>query len=153
MDLTRHHPNDPALASILQLIRTSFNYMDGIIDPPSSMHRMTLETLHVTAATSEIWSLGKPPTACVTLTPLHQTLYLGKLCVADFERGQGHARRLISHAASRARALSLRSLTLETRVELTANQAAFKRLNFLEVARTSHKGYAQPTSITYRRML
>jgi len=153
VDLTRRGADDPTLPAILDLIRRSFAYMDGVIDPPSSMHRMTLDSLRANAATSESWSLGNPPTACVTLTPQHQTLYLGKLCVADSERGQGYAARLITHAATRARALSLPSLTLETRVELTENQTAFKRLHFLEIARTSHKGYDQPTSITYRKML
>ena len=31
--------------SLLAIIRTSFAYMDGVIDPPSSVHRLTSETL------------------------------------------------------------------------------------------------------------
>lgn len=41
----RPGPDDPCLAEVLALIRCSFAYMDGRIDPPSSMHRLTLSAL------------------------------------------------------------------------------------------------------------
>ena len=51
----------------------------------------------------------------------------------------------------RARALGLPKVTLQVRVELTRNQAAFRAMRFVEVARTAHDGYARATSITYER--
>ncbi|MCI5085719.1 MAG: N-acetyltransferase, partial [Rhodovulum sp.] len=36
-------------SALLRLIRTSFAYMDGRIDPPSSMHQLTVDTLRQTA--------------------------------------------------------------------------------------------------------
>jgi ribosomal protein S18 acetylase RimI-like enzyme len=149
--LRRLGPGDPDLAAVLALIRESFAYMDGRIDPPSSMHRLTPEALEAQAATAEIWALGQPPGACMVLTPRPDALYLGKLAVSAGQRGRGLARLLVDHAASRARALGLPALELQVRVELTGNQAAFARLGFLETARTAHPGYARPTSITLRR--
>lgn len=98
---------------------------------------------------------GNPiaPRACVILTPAPDHLYVGKLAVADGSRGQGLARILIDHADHRARALALAlpELRLQVRVELTGNQAAFTRMGFREIGRTTHAGYARPTSITYAR--
>ena len=44
-------------------------------------------------------------------------------------------------------------LELQTRIELTANQAAFRKLGFHETARTAHAGYDRPTSVTMRKVL
>jgi ribosomal protein S18 acetylase RimI-like enzyme len=140
-------PDDPALAQVLTLIRDSFAYMDGVIDPPSSMHRLTLADLQG----PEVWAMGAPPVACVVLTPKPDCLYLGKLAVAKDQRGQGHARRLVGHALNRARDLGLPAVELQVRVELTGNQAAFAAMGFVETARTAHAGHDRPTSITYRR--
>ena len=146
-------PDDPGLPLVLALIRESFAYMDGVIDPPSSMHRMTEETLRADAARSEIWVIGTPPVACMVLTPQSDTFYLGKLAVASAARGQGLARRMIDHALARAAALALPSLTLQTRIELIANHATFAALGFTETGRTRHDGYDRETSITFTRTL
>jgi ribosomal protein S18 acetylase RimI-like enzyme len=123
--------------------------MEGVIDPPSSLQRLTVAEL----GGAEVWRIGLPLLACVTLSPRPGALYLGKLAVAAQARGQGQARALVAVAAARARALGLPALELQTRVELTANQAIFRHLGFAEVARTAHPGYDRPTSITYRRSL
>lgn len=145
--------DDADLPLVLTLIRNAFAYMDGIIDPPSSLHRMSLDGLRRQAAADEIWALGTPPVACMILTRKHDTLYLGKLATAAHLREQGLARRLIDHAAARAQDLGLTSLTLQTRVELVANHAAFRALGFVETARTRHVGYNRDTSITFVRSL
>lgn len=149
----RHLPDDPGLADILALIQTSFAFMDGRIDPPSSMHRLTPDSLSRQAETGEIWSLGTPVRACVFLTPKPGHLYVGKLAVAAEARGRGLARHLLDHAASRATALRLPCLVLQTRVELTENHRFFERLGFRETGRTAHPGHDRPTSITYTRQI
>ncbi len=147
------HRLDPTadFAPILRLIQTEFAYMDGLIDPPSSMHRLTTDDLARQAAEGEVWAIGTPPIACMVLTPKADCLYLGKLAVAATHRGQGLGRVMVNLACSRARALALPVVELQTRVELTGNQAAFRSLGFVEVARTAHPGYDRPTSITFQR--
>lgn len=125
--------------ALLSLIRAEFAFMEGRIDPPSSMHRLTPE------------AIGTPPVACVFLTPKPDSLYVGKLAVAASHRRRGLARRLIELAETRARTLGKPFLELETRVELTENQTAFAAMGFAEVGRTAHAGHDRPTSITYRR--
>ncbi|WP_431298231.1 GNAT family N-acetyltransferase [Tabrizicola sp. BL-A-41-H6] len=142
--------------ALLTLIQTEFAAMDGRINPPSSMHRLTADAIAEQAATAEVWAIGSPPVACVFLTPrLHSldtaSLYIGKLAVARSQRRQGLARALIATAETRARALLLPALELQTRVELTENHDTFRALGFVEVARTAHPGYSHPTTITFRR--
>lgn len=143
----RATPED--LPATLALILSTFSFMDGRIDPPSSMYRLTVEDL----AKSEVWVIGAPPLACIVLTPKADALYLGKLAVSASERGKGHAHALIDIAEARARELGLPTLELQTRIELVENQRLFETMGFTELARTAHEGYDRPTSITYRRPL
>lgn len=149
----RLRPDDPRLPATLDLIRRAFSEHDGRIDPPSSMHRLTLADLNDAASASEVWVVGEPPLACVILAPKGETLYLSKLAVAAAERGKGHARRLIERAARRATELGLNALELQTRVELTENHAAFRRLGFVKIGTTKHPGFDRPTSIRMRKTL
>lgn len=142
-------PGDPALPDVLSLIRAAFAGMDGRVSPPSSVHRLTRADLDAT--TCEVWAIGTPPVACVVLTPLADTLYLGKLAVAPAARRHGAARALVETAVMRALALGLSSVTAQVRIALTQNQIAFARMGFVEVARTAHSGFDRPTSITYVR--
>ena len=137
------------LGAVLALIRTAFAGMDGRIDPPSSMHRLTVADL--SAPTCEAWVIGALPAACVLLTPRADTLYLGKLAVTPAHRGRRLARRLVDLACDRARAFGLPSVTLQVRVELEENHRAFARMGFAEVGRTAHAGFDRPTAITFVR--
>lgn len=66
MVLQRLASNDAALPEVLA--RRSFVFMDGVIDPPSSMDRLTDADLGAQAATGRIWVIGDL-VACVFLTP------------------------------------------------------------------------------------
>jgi ribosomal protein S18 acetylase RimI-like enzyme len=149
--MTPYHVTDHQQGrAVLALLQLAFAYMDTRINPPSSLHGMTVETLF---AAGEVWAIGAPPVACVVLSPRDDALYLGKLAVAPDARGRGHARALIAQAALRARSLGLRALTLQTRVELVENHATFRALGFVETARSAHPGFDRDTTITFRRML
>ncbi|MCB1389548.1 MAG: GNAT family N-acetyltransferase [Rhodobacteraceae bacterium] len=149
----RRMASDEDMAPVHALLTESFAYMEGVIDPPSSMNRMSLADLAADAARNEVWVIEPGPVACMILSIKGDTLYLGKLAVSREHRGTGLARVMIEHAMARAQAHGLGHVTLQTRVELTANQATFLRLGFHEIERTAHAGYARPTSITYRRHL
>lgn len=87
------------------------------------------------------------------LSPKPDTLYLGELAIDHDRRGTGLARALINHALHRAAQLGLNSVTLETRIELVENHAAFAALGFRRTAESAHPGYNRPTSITMIRPL
>lgn len=141
---------DGDMRPVHALLSEAFATMEGVIDPPSSMNRMTPGDLAEEAGRAELWVIDGP-LACMILTVKGETLYLGKLAVAHDWRGSGLARVMIEQAVARAKALGLASVSLQTRVELTANQAAFQALGFVETGRTAHAGYPRPTSISYAR--
>ena len=140
---------------VLLLINRSFAYMDGVIDPPSSARRLTAEGLRRKAeeetgflATSEGRVIG-----CIFVVERENGCYIGKLAVEPQLQGQGIGKKLVEAAEEFAGARGKTALELQTRIELTANHAAFARLGFCETARTAHAGYDRPTSITMRKVL
>lgn len=141
-----------ALQEVLTLLRSSFRYMEGRIDPPSSIHRLTEDGMRAHChAGGEIWAMGRPVVACVFLKPKSGRLYLGKLAVQDGLRGQGIGRKMVDHAEARAVALGLSELELETRIELTENHRAFSRLGFTIAGTGRHEGYDRPTDVLMRK--
>jgi len=141
-------------AALLSLIRTSFAYMDGRIDPPSSMHHLTVADIRRQAETDEIWVIGDPrPLACVFLTPRPHALYIGKLTTVASHRRQGYARMLVDLAEARARAQGLPALELQSRIELVENHTAFATLGFRITGETAHPGHDETTSLTFTKML
>ncbi len=145
--------DDPRLPAILALIRISFAGMEGRIDPPSSMHDLTVDQIAEQARMGEVWVCGREPVACVFLTRKPGCLYLSKLTVAAAYRGTGFARRLVDLAETRALALQRDALELQSRIELTENHAAFAKLGFVVTGETRHPGYTRTTSLTMRKDL
>ncbi|TIV75630.1 MAG: GNAT family N-acetyltransferase, partial [Mesorhizobium sp.] len=79
--------------------------------------------------------------------------YVGKLAVEPELQSQGVGARLMQAVEDLARERGKDAIELQTRIELTANHAAFARLGFRETGRTAHAGYDRPTSITMRKVL
>lgn len=144
---------DADFDAILALIQRSFAFMEGRIDPPSSMHRLTPESVARHAAEQEIWLIRENGDliACMFLTAHPDRLYLGKLAVDAAQRGKGHAKTLVDLAEARAAALGLAAVELQVRIELVENQRFFEAMGFAKTAETAHPGYDRPTSITMRR--
>ena len=149
----RVSPDSIYIPSILSLVQRSFAYMEARIDPPSSMHRLTEEAVAQQCEDGEVWAIGEPPFACVFLKYQPDSLYVGKLAVAQAVRGSGYARQLLDIAATRAADKKLSALELQVRVELVENQEVFKRFGFVKTGEDAHEGYDRPTSITMRKAL
>ena len=86
----------------------------------------------------------------MSLRPREDALHIGKLAVRPGLHGSGIGKALVAAAQAEARALDLKALELQTRIELTENHAAFARMGFVKVGETAHPGYERPTSITMR---
>ena len=142
-----------ALAQVLRLIQTSFAYMTGRIDPPSSMHQLTVSALAQMARDSSVLALGDPVAACLVAKPLPHALYLGKIAIASDLRGRGVLRALLGRSEELARSLSLSQLELQVRIELVENQKIFGKCGFVETARNAHPGYHRATEITMQKLL
>ena len=151
MPTIRHQAGDAALHEILELIQTSFAYMDDRIDPPSSMHKLTMESISSHCRAGEVWSMGSPPVACMFLKIKNNAMYLGKIAVSEKFRGKGLATHLVDIAEARARSLALPFLELETRIELTENRRTFEKLGFTKIREDAHAGFDRPTFIVMRK--
>lgn len=151
--MTPYRARDPFdWPALLALIRAGFAAMEGRIDPPSSMHRLTAAAIARQAREGEVWVIGAPePLGCVFLTARADALYLGKLAVAPSHRGRGLGRALVAAAEARAAELGLPAVELETRIELCENHALFGALGYARTAETAHPGFARPTSVTMRK--
>jgi N-acetylglutamate synthase-like GNAT family acetyltransferase len=148
----RRMGQDEDMGPVLSLLTMAFSFMEGRIDPPSSLGRMGVAELSRAAAEAELWVIEgeSGPLACMILTPQAETLYLGKLAVAHAARGMGLARQMIGLSVARARELGLPSVSLQTRVELMENHATFAALGFEMVGTTAHPGYDRPTTVNFR---
>jgi len=138
-------------AALLALIKRAFAGMEGRIDPPSSLRELTTERL--ARHPGEVWVIGRPPIACMLLTPRPHALYLGKLSVDPSHRREGLAQALITLAEERARVLGLPALELQSRIELVENHAIFFGLGFKQTGATAHPGFDSPTSLTFTKTL
>lgn len=147
----RQLAQDDDFHEVLALIRTAFAYMEGRIDPPSSMQRLTVTDLARAAETGEVWVAGDPVLGCMVLTPAADALYLGKLAVADAARGTGLGRTLVARAEASALARGLPAVQLQCRVELTELHGFYRALGYAEAGRSAHPGFDHPTSITFRK--
>lgn len=156
MTVIRRPPPDFARwDEVLGMAHRAFASMEGRIDPPSSIHRLTAAQMASDAATGAafIAQAQDAIVGCVFCKTNGDALYVGKLAVEPAHHGRGIGRALIDAAATEARARDLAFLELQTRVELTENHAAFARLGFVKTGESAHAGYARATSITMRRAL
>lgn len=136
---------------LLALIQSSFAFMRGIIDPPSSAERLTTDALR-DKARREILFLADDNgrlTACAFADPRDEYLYLGKIAVAPDRLRQGLGRALLDAAIQEARNRGYRELRLETRVELTGNHRTFEAWGFRRTGESAHPGFDRATSYTY----
>ncbi|MCQ1573840.1 GNAT family N-acetyltransferase [Neorhizobium galegae] len=155
MEIVRIREDFRRWDELLALILSSFAYMDGIIDPPSSAHRLTLASLarkardEIAFAAIENGRIA----GCIFCRPEPGFLYIGKLAIAPASQGKGIGRRLLSVAEGIAREKGLPALRLETRIELTTNHATFARWGFARTAENSHPGFTRITSIEMQKRL
>jgi GNAT superfamily N-acetyltransferase len=139
--------------ALLTLLREAFAFMEGRIDPPSSLDHMSAADLQAKAG-QETLILAREREVllgCAFAAQRADCLYVGKVAVAAAARRRGVARALFDAAEMLARQQRRDWLELQTRVELLENHATFAALGFHKVAETAHPGYARPTSITLRK--
>lgn len=141
--------------ALLMLLRASFAYQHGRIDPPSSLCALASADL-AAKATVETLFLATEADAligCLFAKRMANTLYLNKFAVLPQRQQCGIGKRLSNVAEQHARSLGLDALTLNTRIELTDNHATFEALGFAKLAEHAHNGYDRPTFISMRKAL
>ncbi|QPC89105.1 GNAT family N-acetyltransferase [Mesorhizobium sp. INR15] len=153
VSVTQFPANFERWEEILALIMRAFASMDGVIDPPSSAHQLTVDNLRAKARheTGFVALNDGKIVGCVFVLERPADVYVGKLAVDPDCQGQGIGKQLMRAVEDFARTRAKPVIELQTRIELTGNHAAFARLGFRETERTAHEGYDRPTSITMRK--
>ena len=139
--------------ALLDLLQRSFAYMDGRIDPPSSLNAMTPGDLAAKASREQLVMArhGGHLIGCGFFAVHPAAIYLSKLAVDENFRGQGILKSIVSLADEMARKYGKPLLELQTRVELTKNHKTFRAVGFVVVGTTTHAGFDRPTSLTMQR--
>ena len=140
-------------AALIQLLHEAFRYMEGRIDPPTSLETMGIEAIKKKAQ-DEILIVAHDEgklVGCAFAALRDDCVYLSKVAVALTGRRQGITRSMFKAADEFAGQRGKPYLELQTRVELVENHLAFGALGFMKVAETAHPGYSRATSITMRR--
>ena len=135
------------------LLVECFAYMEGRIDPPSSLTRMPPDVLAAKAReeTLLVAVANGMLIGCGYLSEKKDAIYICKLAVAPPFRRRGVLRALIDEAEKLARRQGKSFLELQTRVELFENHRTFEALGFAKVGETAHPGFDRATSITMRK--
>ena len=140
-------------AALAELLQEAFKFMDGRIDPPSSLGAMGV-TDFIQKAQDEtliVAQINNQLIGCAFAAIRDDCVYLSKVAVHQAYRRQGVTRSLFEAADELARQMGKECLELQTRIELTENHQAFGALGFTKVAEAAHPGYGRITSITMRR--
>lgn len=140
-------------AGLHALLLSAYAYMEGRIDPPSSLLRMDARQLQE-KANEEVLILAREDqrlVGCCFVSVRDDCVYVGKLAVDAEARRRGVARELMAAAEALARVNARAFVELETRLELVENHRTFEALGFAKVGESAHPGFARPTSITMRK--
>lgn len=142
-------------AGLLALLHRAFAFMEGRIDPPSSLRRLDAVGLAEKARAERCFlafRMGRLA-GCVFCDPRADCLYVGKLAVDSRLLKQGIGRALMARAEAEARTLGMPALEVQTRIELAENHAAFAAMGFVRTGEMAHAGFDRPTSVTMRKAL
>lgn len=147
---------------VYTLLKTAFADHEGVIDPPSSVSRLTVDDViaDARAGTLMLVECDGDIVGCAFLKQVEEVIptleekparvmYLYHLGVAPVARRRGIARDFFNLAEMLTKQHALPALIVKSRVELTANHALFRKLGFTQIAETRHPGYDRTTSLTF----
>jgi len=140
--------------ALLNLLHVAFEYQHALINPPSSLHVLSLQNLaeKIQSETLLVASDDKELVGCVFLRPTKNSLYIGKFAVLPKMQGTGIGRKLMNEVHQEANQLKISLLELQVRIELVENRATFETMGFVKTAETAHKGFDKMTSITMQKV-
>lgn len=156
MDIRKIDDGFDRWQELLMLICDAFSYMDGVIDPPSSAHDLTLENLQQKVRDEACYIAcdeNDVLLGCIFCKTEPATLYIGKLAVSPLAQGKGVGVALCGLAEQLAQQLGLKALRLQTRIELVGNHVKFGRWGFIKTAERSHAGYQRITYIEMQKQV
>jgi ribosomal protein S18 acetylase RimI-like enzyme len=143
------------LLAALAVLHAAFEEYRAWLDPPSGVHRETVESLraylargHLTLALLQSEIVG-----CVLYHAEEDHVYFGRLSVLPAARNRGIARTLVDHVEARTCDLGLPRVRLSVRIALPHNRAYYERIGYRFVEARTHTGYSEPTYVVLEKAL
>jgi predicted N-acetyltransferase YhbS len=153
--ITLREAAEDDLPAALAVLHAAFEEYRALLDPPSGVHRETVESLRTYLARGRLTLalLENDVVGCVLYHAEEHYMYFGRLSVLPAWRGRGIARALIEHVEARARDLGLARVRLGVRIALPHNRAYYERMGYRLVEARAHAGYAEPTFVILEKSL
>ena len=155
---------------VLEILKSAFAVQDGIVDPPSSVTRMTVEGVIRDAESGDLLTAETVTKEMVAgdesegtivgclFTRIEEDangplLYAYHLAVDPSYQGQGIGHRLFDTVATLAEARRIKRVQIMSRIELTELHAFFTGMGFSQVGTFTHDGFDRPTSLRFEKQL
>lgn len=135
--------------AIADLVRRAFAQQAVAVMPPPSALGETGGRIaaHLARDGGLVVTVGCEIVAACLWTVTGGDMYLSRVAVDPRWRRRGVARAMLAEVRERARAAGVSRMTLKTRILLEGNRRLFASCGFREIARHTHEGYDQPTSV------
>ncbi len=133
-------PNEAAI--IHQITLDAFEYMRGMLDPPSGAFSETLEEVQqvIDNNQSVIALLDNQPVGACRMIIFEDHVYCGRLGVFPSMQGKGVGKAILDYLEEAARKRNLPEVRLATREPLTQNIEYYQRLGYVITGRSKHPG-------------
>lgn len=147
--------SDADAAAIAEILHQAFREYDGMLNPPSGVHKESADTVRAKMQTGHwllAYSNGRA-VGCVWCEPRDGFMYLGRLAVLPAQRGRGIGNALIDSVETRAKNAGFTRIRLGVRISLTEMRAAYERRGYVFVETHTHEGFSEPTYVTLEKQL
>ncbi len=145
---------------VLEILKAAFAVQDGIVDPPSSVTRMTVEGVIRDAGNGDLLTAETPDgeiLGClftkIDADDAGRVLYAYHLAVEPMHQGKGIGHRLFDTVVTLAKARNVDRLQVMSRIELTDVHTFFTNMGFRQVDTFTHDGFDRPTSLRFEKAL
>lgn len=135
--------------ALLQLMQTAFEEYEGVLDPPSGVHKETIETVRrrLSGGGAVLATVADRPAGFAFYEPKEGVLYFGRLSVLPGLRQNGIGRALLEYVERRARESGAAGVKLGVRTQLPHLIARYERSGYRISEYMTHSGYSQPTFV------
>jgi ribosomal protein S18 acetylase RimI-like enzyme len=143
------------IPTIVAVTRAAFDEYLGRLDPPSGVHKETIESVgeKLAAGHSVLALVDGAVVGSVYYSPAPEYVYLGRLAVLPAYRGRGVGTALVEYVEARARELGRARVRLGVRVALPQLRARYERLGYRVYEERFHAGYTTPTYLMMEKLL
>lgn len=144
-------PDEAAL--VYTLIQEAFEEYRGRLEPPSSAHEETVESVRaaMTSGGAALAHDGAEAVGAALFKPQRDHLYVRRVSVAPQYRGQGIARGLMLFLENVARRGSRSAIEIEVRQNLVSNVTLYQSLGYRITRSEAHPRNPAFNSLTMRK--